>query len=348
MNATDAGEEPLHTGFEEFDEYLQAKKQQNETLGESAGSAGPSVQQAGPNRDRRSKEQEPDAKGVVGGQHLGSPMSHGLGTMQWLVLRTLEDRGGMTLAALHRRYLKRWPETYSSAKNYSRSVRNGIARALRRLEKLGKVKRGLDGVWLATTASGGGRRDTAYHEAGHAVIGLAVQLPIAYACIEPGNDRRLGHVSIARGPSPVGYVYKRHGKAMRLDTKSKAATHDAFGNPVRKREPAPEECHAQVVMCIAGPMADAKVQGHTDWRSEASGPDKSIARRYNGKLGDAAKSWEQYEEETAALVDKHWAKIEAVAAHLMKVDFVGASEIDSICQRVVRRQHLKNKSKGNA
>ena len=78
-------------------------------------------------------------------------MSHGLGTMQWLVLRTLEDRGEMTLAALHRRYLKRWPEKYSSAKNYSRSVRNGIARALRRLEKLGKVKRGLDGVWLSTT-----------------------------------------------------------------------------------------------------------------------------------------------------------------------------------------------------
>ena len=193
---------------------------------------------------------------------------------------------------------------------------------------------------------GGDRRDTAYHEAGHAVIGLAVQLPIAYACIEP--DRRSGHVSNVRAPSPVGYVYKRHGKGTRLDTKSNAATHDAFGNPVRKREPAPEECHAEVVMCIAGPMADAKLQGHTDWRSKASSSDMSIARSYKGKLGDAAKSWEQYEEETAALVDKHWPLIEAVAACLMKVDFVGASEIDSICCRVVRRQHLKNKSKGNA
>lgn len=94
-------------------------------------------------------------------------------------------------------------------------------------------------------------------------------------------------------------------------------------------------------MCIAGPMAHTKFLAETDWRQHASPSDMRIARRHRGKLGDAAKSWEQYEKETAALVNKHWPMIEAVAARLMKVDFLSAYDIDSICQRVVRRQHLK-------
>jgi hypothetical protein len=99
--------------------------------------------------------------------------------------------------------------------------------------------------------------------------------------------------------------------------------------------------HGEVMMCIAGGMAHAKhLDDGTDWRKHASSADVSIARRHRGKLGDAAKSWGQYEEDTAALVNKYWAMIEAVAARLMKVDVMDANDIDSICRRVVRQQHL--------
>jgi hypothetical protein len=67
----------------------------------------------------------------------------------------------------------------------------------------------------------------------------------------------------------------------------------------------------------------------------------SIARDHRRKLGDAAKPWERYAKETAALVDKCWPMIEAVAARLMKVDFLSGGEADDICRRVVRRQHLR-------
>ena len=242
----------------------------------------------------------------------------------------------------------------TSAENRSRSVRNSTTRALRGLEKLGKVKRGLDRLWLSTEfialADAQWRKETSYHEAGHAVIGLAIGLPVAFACITQGDRRRKGYVSNVHPPSSVGYLYKMSGKGKTLDTRSKAAALDAFGNPVRKHEPTPEEHHGEVVMCIAGGMAEAKLLGEPseDWRRLASSSDQSIASRHRGRLGDAKKSWEEYENDTAALVNEHWAKIEAVAARLMKVDVVGAGEIDSICQGVVRQQHLKSKSKGNA
>jgi hypothetical protein len=37
----------------------------------------------------------------------------------------------------------------------------------------------------------------------------------------------------------------------------------------------------------------------------------SIARRHRSKLSEAAKSWEEYEQETAALVERHWLMIAA-------------------------------------
>ena len=72
-----------------------------------------------------------------------------------------------------------------------------------------------------------------------------------------------------------------------------------------------------------------------------------IARYHRRELGGAAKPWEQYAKETAALVDKHWPMIEAVAARLMKVDFLSGGQVDDICRRVVRRQHLKRGRKSS-
>jgi hypothetical protein len=49
------------------------------------------------------------------------------------------------------------------------------------------------------------RRETAYHEAGHAVVGLAGQLPIAYVCSVPQGRSQVGHVAMVhRCNSAIG------------------------------------------------------------------------------------------------------------------------------------------------
>jgi hypothetical protein len=275
-------------------------------------------------------------------------MSRGFGSMQqWLLSTLRRHKEPQSLDELHRDYL-RWEE---KPKRLARSVRHSMLRALHTLESAGKVAHNEDGNWQPVGEWWGRdekenlRTETAYHESGHAVIGLAVQLPVSFARIKA--DVQSGYVAEASTPSPVGYVYKKYGQRTKLDTKSEVTALDAFGNPPRKREVTPEEHHAEVVMCIAGPMAEAKYLGDiTGWREHASSADMSIARRHRAKLGDAAKSWDQYKQDTAALIDKHWPMVEAVAARLMKVDLLDAREIDSICQRVVRRQHLRSARRG--
>jgi hypothetical protein len=236
-----------------------------------------------------------------------------------------------------------------------------MTRALRGLEKLGKVKRGgaarrtalapfEDGLWLSTESladakDNGSRKERAHHEAGHAVIGLAGGLPLAYATTTDNNGGVVASGILSAGA--VGYLPTSDG---RLITRGKKVSRDAFGNVPKQRVWTESEHHAEVVTCIAGGMAEAKFSGEGSdaWRQRASSGDMSIARHHRKQLGDTAKSWEQYAEECATLVNKHWPMIEAVAARLMKVDFVDAREIDSICCRVVRRRHLKSKSKGNA
>jgi hypothetical protein len=44
-------------------------------------------------------------------------------------------------------------------------------------------------------------------------------------------------------------------------------------------------------------------------------------------MSPAARSWEQYERETAALVEKHWPRIAAVATRLMKVMFIRGGSV---------------------
>jgi hypothetical protein len=268
------------------------------------------------------------------------------GHMRLWVEAALNKYGPSTTAALHARLLKRVerPDDYwfqdRGGANRSRSLRNSMTRAMRCLAKAGKISCNEVGEWSA-----GGRltdrRSTAYHEAGHAVIGMALQLPVAFACVTLDDRNKYGYVAEEVFASSVGYLYKKNG---RLDTRSKAAIHDAFGNPMRKKERTPEEHHAEVVMCIAAPWADSKLSGgNIDWKSKASASDMRNARHHPSKLGDAAKSWEEYERDTEKLVNKYWPMIEAVADRLMKVDFVSGYEIDSICQRVVRRQHRSGK-----
>lgn len=188
----------------------------------------------------------------------------------------------------------------------------------------------------------GNRLNSAYHEAGHAVIGLAVQLPIAYACSVPNGRHHVPHVNRAHGSTwTIGRGYKLIGDRYKPTVRPKAAELDAFGNQPKTIERTPDEHRAEIIMSLAGPMADARHLGDiTKWRDEASNSDMRIARFHRGELGDAAKPWEEYERDTVALVDKYWPMVEAVAARLMQVEWISGSEVDDICGRVARQQHF--------
>jgi hypothetical protein len=135
-------------------------------------------------------------------------MSRGLGAMQqWIDLELSSYSKGRTVAEMHRQYLleEEYQEEnkHSGAKDHARAVRNSMTRALRRLEKLGKARRD-DGVWRSIEAIEANRvieaaakeklRETAYHEAGHAVIGLKSETSASIAmrfagCMRVANIR---------------------------------------------------------------------------------------------------------------------------------------------------------------
>jgi hypothetical protein len=143
------------------------------------------------------------------------------------------------------------------------------------------------------------RKHAAYHEAGHAVIGLAAQLPVAYARSVPNG--RTYFFMVHERNSSIGRSKRQIGGRYKATVGPKAAELDAFGNPPQKTECTPREHHAEIVMCLAGPMAEAKLRNQ-DWRGLASSSDMNIARHHRAELGAAAESWKEYEQEAAALV----------------------------------------------
>lgn len=259
----------------------------------------------------------------------------------------------MSTAELHHEFMEEdastiRPRGKRKPKDRSRSARNSLARALRHLEATGEIRRdSIDRQWYPTEEPGPDPelKATAYHETGHAVIGLAKQRPVGFATITP-KGRAAGYVTgVTDRPNAIGEIYtldRRTRKYIRI--KIDSAHLDPFGNPVRPRVRTAAEHTAEILMSIAGPMAQAELidRDGTQWRQYASSPDMSIARHHRRELGDAAKSWEHYEQETLTLVRKFWPMIEAVAARLLKEKFLSGYDIDNICRRVVRRQHLKS------
>jgi hypothetical protein len=182
--------------------------------------------------------------------------------------------------------------------------------------------------------SRGLRSKIAYHEAGHAVVGLALKLPVAFVTIRTKHD--CGSVSLAPNNYGVGTVRQRGSDRLLADL-SKV---DAFGNPV-----APEpnrDPHAGIVMSLAGGMAEAEFVQKGEWRDYCSRGDIECIRFDLRELGRDGRGIDEYAGECEVLVKKHWGKIELVARKLLKEQTLSGVEVYDICfrhaQNMVRRR----------
>lgn len=278
--------------------------------------------------------------------------------MQQWVLTTLQMRKvGMSTAALHAEFMGEDEPKRRGPKDRARSVRNSMARALRNLEAAGTILRGneINKQWtLIENPFAHDRIATAYHEAGHIVIALALHVPVGFATMGR-DDKSRGYITGITDRISVGEIYKRvprtikgypHLRAYDYKTVADLRGVDAFGNKIKKRKISEAEHHAEVVMCIAGGMTEAIHRGDdpSTWRKFASGAngDMGIAGHHRVALGDKAKSYEAYAADALKLIRKYWNMIEAVAADLEKKNFLSNYEVELICRSVVKRQHLKS------
>jgi peptidase M41-like protein len=293
-------------------------------------------------------------------------MSRGPGKMQKLIMDALRESSvPMSAADLQRlrrlKLLAQWnPETdpdfhiWNTAAR-QRSLRMSMDRALRGLKANGAIKRDQDGNWypakdwIGRDASERHRASIAYHEAGHAVIGLALKMPVAFVTIKPRKNY-LGHVSQAPIRHSVGQVYAR-GSYWFDEPIADMAKEDAFGNPASQRN---DDWHADAVMSIAGGMAEAEFlkDGRTWSQLDGTSGDRRSVAYARRKLGNKARSVREYAAECETLIKQHWPMIEAVAAKLLKEETLSGNDVYSICWRtirnVVRQQHLKTKQKAAA
>jgi len=289
-------------------------------------------------------------------------MSRGPGKMQALIMDALRtSRGPRSAASL--RQCHAWEiwdpdsdpgfEVWNTAAR-RRSIRMSMGRALRQLEAAGQIKRDKEGNWYPSKDWMGRdiaereRMRVAHHEAGHAVVGLALKMPIAFVTVKP-KARYAGYVSQAPTHHSLGEVYARGSYSKPIADASKQ---DAFGNPVSERD---YDWHADIVMTIAGGMAEAELlkEDVRIWRKlEGTSTDRRLVAFARGKLGDKARSIEEYEAECEKLIKQHWPLIEAVAAKLLKEETLSGSDVYDVCLRtarnVVRRQHLKKRGKATA
>jgi hypothetical protein len=278
-------------------------------------------------------------------------MSRGPGKIQQFIMNVLEmSSAAVSTARLRKRYeFEAWDpdrdpdfDVWNTAAR-QRSVRMSMGRALRQFEAAGQIKRNKAGDWYPAkdwTARDNAERErscTAYHEAGHAVIGLALRLPVAFVTIKP-RAGSAGHFSQAPIHRGVGTVYARGSYRKPI---AEISEQDAFGNPVSGRN---DDRHADIVTSIAGGMAEAEfLKDGRNWRElEGTGGDRRNIAFYRRELGDKARGIEEYEAKCARLVKQYWPMIEAVAARLLKDETISGSDVYSICWRTfVRRQHIQ-------
>lgn len=266
--------------------------------------------------------------------------------MQWVIETLTFGRRPMSTNELHDLYVTE----NETPKRKHRSARHSMTRALRTLSAAKTItQEPIDKQWSLTEKPGPDpeRIETAYHEAGHAVIALATGGSVAMVTIK-AKGRLSGVVHHRHRSQPLGGIYGTVGGVFRLLNRD---SRDAFGNKRPAEKTTDAEHAGEILSSIAGPMVhvihlgDAGDTALRTWRSRASPSDLSVMR-YHRRNIKRPKSVEEYAADTLALVNKHWPMIEAVAAALLKDETLSGGDVDDVCQRVARKvvkqQRLKS------
>ena len=233
-------------------------------------------------------------------------MSRGHGWLERAILDVLPETTSCTAERIRQSLVPSWRRGVNK-NNAERarillSLRSSINRALRALERDGAIKRAtveIDGVrfpaWRRATLAKR-RREVAFHEAGHAVIGRVLKRGVQFVTIEP-KGATLGRVN---------------------------------------RSPGHRTDHlAEINVSMAGEVAEAEFSGRTiDWRHDGCRADvRLIKSSMRCGFDDNANSWASLEARTRALVRKHWPAIRAMAEHLLKYKTLLRSDIADICAK---------------
>jgi Peptidase family M41 len=233
-------------------------------------------------------------------------MSRGHGWLERAIIDVLPETTPCTAERIRQSLVPSWrkgtDKNDTERKRILLSLRTSINRALRALERDGTVKRAtleIDGVrfpaWRRATLAKR-RREIAFHEAGHAVIGHVLKRGVQFVTIEPQGST-LGRVNRSTGH--------------RID------------------DP------AEINVSMAGEIAEAEFSGRAiDWRRDGCRADVRLIRfsmRCSSGLDDSANSWASFEAKTQVLVRKHWPAIRAMADQLLRQKTLLRSDIADVC-----------------
>jgi len=151
-------------------------------------------------------------------------------------------------------------------------------------------------------------RETAYHEAGHAVIGRILALPCGEATIEIDHDSS-GH-SVTADPWAIISEWERRGKARGYDA----------------------AWHARIMTYMAGGEAQTALFGSTP---EGDGDDRYQIELMAEELDHWAALEPRLRKMTRMLVQRHRARIERVAEALLEQTTLTAEQLDELVGRSV-------------
>jgi len=135
------------------------------------------------------------------------------------------------------------------------------------------------------------RRSAAYHEAGHAVIGIVLRLNVRSAEVQE-TDGRVGQT-----------------------------LHTSMGHRYDGDWPPAHRIRREILGLLAGAFAAKVADGRFDHRGARYDYDTVVdfALHLAGSGDDASRLIRRAEEQTRALVERHWPAIVTVADELMRV-----------------------------
>jgi hypothetical protein len=236
-------------------------------------------------------------------------MSRGHGEMELYVLAALTHRNEMTAAAL--------AAGHPSVGHHlpSRALRSSLNRALRNLRKQGQIIRferdGLVGFSICETP--GERLRTAYHEAGHAIVGRLAGLNVVSATIKPKSNTA-GHVMFekhAENPVVDGVVdlAGKYAEELLLNGDPRHPWQVPVGHRKRGASSDHKNVRDRIIRHVGRPLGDGRYLVR-----------KSDARAFRRKLESEAKT----------LVLEYRDAISRVAEALIVHETLTSAEIDAL------------------